>query len=217
MVGRVTLALLSADEMLPPVASRQSALSQWWSSPAVAERVVAWAGPLPHGATVLEPSAGGGALVRAVLERHAARAVYVEALDIDPRAVERMRDIAEPLLHLEVGDYMQRPAPSERYARAYMNPPFEGGQDGRHVAKAMSESEEVVALLRLNALAGLDRRELVWSQVGTEWWMRGLAVFSSRPSFLAAGAATGSPISDFCCVHLTRERHDARGCLVEWW
>ena len=49
------------------------------------------------------------------------------------------------------------------------------------------------------------------------WWMRGLAIFSSRPSFLAAGAATGSPLSDFCCVHLTRERHDARGCLVEWW
>lgn len=213
----MTLALLSADEMLPPVAMRQRALSQWWSSDDVARRLVAWAGPLPHGATVLEPSAGDGALVRAIFDRHAARAVFVEALDVDPRAVDRLREIEELLFHPEVGDYMQRPAPSERYARAYMNPPFEDGQDGRHVAKAMSESEEVVALLRLNALAGLDRRELVWSQVGAEWWLRGLAVFSGRPSFRAAGAATGSPLSDFCAVHLTRERHDARGCLVEWW
>lgn len=212
-----SLALLSHDEMLPPVAMRQKALSQWWTPEDIATRVVAWAGPLPHGASVLEPSAGGGALVRAVFALNAKRCPHVEALDIDPLAVARLRLISEPLFAPEVADYMTRRAPRERYARTYMNPPFEDGQDGRHVAKAMGESEEVVALLRLNALSGLDRRELVWSQVGSEWWMRGLAIFSSRPSFLAAGAATGSPLSDFCCVHLTRERHDARGCLVEWW
>lgn len=212
----MTLALLSPSDMLPPVALRQRALSQWWTPDDVAARLVRWAGPLPRGASVLEPSAGGGALVRAILDAHGPRGVLVHALDIDPRAVERLRAIEDAGFTVECADYMQHRA-SARYARVYMNPPFESGQDGRHVAHAMTHADEVVALLRLNALAGLDRRGLVWSQLGGEWWMRGLAIFSARPSFFAAGEATGSPLSDFCAVHLTRERHDARGCLVEWW
>lgn len=211
-----SLALLSHDEMLPPVAMRQKALSQWWTPEDIATRVVAWAGPLPHGASVLEPSAGGGALVRAALDRHPS--AHVTAVEIDPCAVERLRAIEAPLLDVVCADYMQF-RPTHKISRVYMNPPYESGADGQHVARAMTQAHEVVALLRLAALAGGERHSLVWSQVGAgTWWMKGLAIFSGRPSFLAAGEETGSPLSDFCAVHLTRrERFDARATHVEWW
>lgn len=212
----MTLALLSHDDMLPPPAQRQKALSQWWTPDETARRIVQWAGPLPHGSCVLEPSAGGGSFVRAALARH--KAAHITAIEIDPLVAPRLRAIEEPLLDVVVADYMTWRA-TQRFARVYINPPYEGGADGRHVAKAMDESDEVVALVRLAALAGAARGEQVWSQVGGgEWWLKGLAIFSSRPVFLAAGSGSDGGKTDFCAVHLTRrERFDARQTHVEWW
>ena len=186
---------------LPPDGARQAPLSQWFTPPDLAARFVAWCEVMPEW-TVLEPSAGDGALVRPL--RKSCR--HVEAVEVDPAFSERHG--------WETGDYLTRPAPATRYDMVVMNPPYEDGVDGRFLAKAMDEATRVVALVRLNVLVGQERYARAWSRVGAEWSLAGVAFLVGRPSFSAAGQATSSPLSDFVAVKLTREMMPT---MVEWW
>lgn len=204
-----------AERAMPPESHRPKTLSQWFTPPELAIRLVEWAGRPMVGATVLEPSAGGGAIVDAVLDVFPAPQVTVCELDethVGPLAA-RLTGLS---VRVECCDYLRRPAPAERFAICVMNPPYEDGLDGAFIAKAMDESDIIVALCRLNVVVSKTRYESVWSQIGSVWELAGLAFLVQRPSFLLAGRETDSPLSDFVAIKLvrSRKRMDTR---VEWW
>ena len=220
----MTLVLPGVDT-LPPEPLRQTALSQWFTPQPLADRIARWAAQAVPLGQVLEPSAGSGVFVRAA---NAAGASSVTAVEIDPRYAEPLRSQHSPyrfslrdVPQCEVccGDYLAMLAPAEIYDTALMNPPYEGGLDGKFLAKAMDESRRVVALLRLDALGGKDRHERVWSQIGAllgvlagnGYGLAGLVVLVKRPDFGGEHGAMG----DYCVVDLRRGwTGDTR---VEWW
>jgi predicted RNA methylase len=200
---------LPGVETLPPQSLRQVALSQWFTPERLAARLVRWACVRPH-MHVLEPSAGDGAIEKAI--RLSCDTAFITAIEIDPAFANKHGFICE--------DYLAAPAPITRYDLAILNPPYEDGADGKFLAKAMDESERVVALCRLNVVTGKARHERVWSRVDDgSWTLSGLAFLVGRPSFLAAGLATDSPLSDFVAIKLRRTSPGipAKATHVEWW
>lgn len=217
----MTLALFASSETLPPARDRQAALSQWHTPDALGARLAEWTGRLPRSSRVLEPSAGSGALVRPMLDGGAwalSSPAQITACELDPRWAAHLRETC-PGVAVEEGDYLARPEPAEPYDLALMNPPYEGGADSLFVAKAMRESRRVVALVRSAFLHGAARHERVWSQVERgDWRLVGIAYLVGRPSFSAAGEASGSPLSDFIAIKLSRIWHEADPRTgVEWW
>ena len=214
----LTLALPGVDTM-PPARERRGALSQWFTPAPIARKMAYWSTPL--GGRVLEPSAGGGALVRAWKSRLAEHDEGLEYSDVGPAQIDAVEIDPEfaAAEGFECCDYLTRATPAERYALGLSNPPYEGGLDGAFVEKMMRECDRMIVLLRLAALAGQDRHERVWRAVEEHrdgWWMPGLAIFSSRPVFDGPESASGSAKSDFCCVKLSRVSPPS-ATQVEWW
>lgn len=111
------------------------AVSAWQLFPtpaAVADRMMD-AADLAPGLRVLEPSAGTGNLVRAIL----ARGADVVACEIAPRVAEEFA-LDFPAVSLFVGDFLERTAAElgGPFARVVMNPPFHRGEDARHILHA---------------------------------------------------------------------------------
>lgn len=231
----MTFLPFEADDLQPRL--DRVNLSAWFTPIPLAKRVVGWCGLMRNVRRVLEPSAGMGRLVIALREQ--TEAPHITAHELDPYWVDHLQnlvyappgfrtddrgpyrrcaptDVPVPGLTVVSGDYLVAPAPEVRYDLALMNPPYEGGQDGTFLEKAMAESDRVVAILRLVALAGQERDRRVWSKVGDgrEWVMPGLAILSARPDF---GGTEGAK-ADFCVVKLVRRElfNDDR-TVVEWW
>lgn len=193
-----TLSLPMVDT-LPTDACKQRALSQWYTPAWLAEKLVDWADV--DGKTVLEPSCGQGALLKHIVPR----AKSVVAIDIDP---DNVALCAGHGYDARCGDYLTTLA---RADIAVMNPPYEHGLDARFVAKAVRECGEVVALVRLAFLAGLQRRELVWSKVE----LVSLAILSERPDF---GGEHGAK-TDFIAVRVRApgDPNAEHFPSIEWW
>lgn len=206
---------LSADPQ-----RRQVQASQWHTPDDLARRLVEWCGRPPRGWRILEPSAGSGALVRPWLDGGGlalAEPSQITACEIDPQWAAHLRATCHGVA-VEECDYLQRPAPSKPYDLAVMNPPYEGGADSLFVAKAMAESMRVIALVRSAFLHGKTRHERVWSHVeARRWRLVGIAYLVARPSFAAAGEASGTPLSDFVAIKLTKGVMSDPRTSVEWW
>jgi predicted RNA methylase len=200
-------------------------LSQWMTDPDLARRLVAELGDIA-GQSVLEPSAGSGNIVAALLDAGA----IVTAYELDEHYVEKLRErfadaIAAGGLSVIAGDFLNASIP-KAFDSTAMNPPFEDGLDGVFVETAMRVSPRIVVLGRLAMLEGQDRYDQVWSrcQPGGDWVPRKLRVFPKRPAF-ASGHAVGSRVDDgasktaFAVVKLTRADVDAHeGALdLVWW
>lgn len=113
--------------------SRQS----FYTPPEIALFVAQGAG-LGEGATVLEPSAGEGSLVDAILDVQPAVGVVV-AVENDPRAMGVMRERFgnRPNVRFEEADFLSlAPLPTLRAHQVVMNPPFSDGQEIEHVMQA---------------------------------------------------------------------------------
>jgi type I restriction-modification system DNA methylase subunit len=119
--------------------NHKTRLQAFYTPRPLAERV-AVAVKLKHGYRVLEPSAGGGALVEAAM--HIA-AVDVDAYDIDPGVQDRLSAIGVGQAALTGGSLAVRiqdflaVEPTPVYDAVVMNPPFSGGQDTAHVTHAI--------------------------------------------------------------------------------
>ena len=163
----------------PEERARRKALSQWMTDPKLAERVVAWAGPL-EGKYVLEPACGTGNLARAAR----AAGADVTTIDIDP--------VFKPE---HVGDY-RKVEFGGRFNLAITNPPYEDGLELDFLEKLAADAEEVVAVVRVNALTGQKRHARLWKHVT----VTGLAFLVARPSFKLVDEDMGSPQHDFCVV-----------------
>jgi predicted RNA methylase len=185
------------------------ALSAWHTPPELARALVDLAGgfltasrtvcPRPEPLRILEPSAGSGALVRALLGRTAGYELRVTACEIDPRFEDALCSLSDRV-DVEIVDYLARPAPAERYHLAVTNPPFTGGEETEHLAKLLDESERITALLPARSFHGRARYERVWSRCepGGGWFLRDKVHCKARPKFSDEGGK-----DEIVLVHLT--------------
>lgn len=183
--------------------------SQWFTPPWLAKRLIAWCGS-PSVSCVLEPSAGGGALVDAVHDRWPL--AVVDAYETDGRWVEELLRprVGGGTLAVQHSDFLASPVPPEPYDLAAMNPPFEGGQDLAFLRHAMRCSRRVVMICRLGFVANQGTRRAV---VEAGWSWVGVAILG-RVRF--EGDGDTSPLSDFAAIKLTSGPISAPPTL-EWW
>lgn len=171
-------------------------LSQWDTRPDTANDLVRWAGIAP-GSKVLEPSAGKGNIVSALL----AAGADVTAIELDPG---RAASLGSRFASVDVtcGDFVQLAAdPYWRSQRApfdvvVMNPPDTRGNGPNgmalsHVLAALSMTPRVIGLLRLAFLEGKERKARVWDR----FHLTRLKVLSERERF--EGDVVGTPKSPF--------------------
>lgn len=137
-------------------------LDAYYTDPALARALVGLLDIRP-GDEVLEPHAGGGAFVDALLQR----TPTVVGADINPTLSWYTQDF----LTLE---------PTTRFDWVVGNPPFTDFE--KHVAMALTIAPRVAFLLRLTTLASAARIPL-WKQ----WPLRRLTVLAERPSFTSDG------------------------------
>jgi len=136
---------------------------------------------IPEGATVLEPSVGGGAFVRAVLAATRGTA-DIAAVDMDPDA-----DGFTLCDEITIGDFLDYAdlLANPGYDLVIGNPPYAFAAD--HVRAALKCAPRVGFLLRLNFLESQKRAQL-WKDTP----LAAVHVFSCRPSFTGGGSdATG--------------------------
>jgi len=185
---------------MPP--KPKAELSQWFTDPALARRIVRWSDPSPVD-RVLEPSAGSGSFVKPLLKAGA----HVTAIEVDPDWVRELRKL-KGRLKVEQADFAAW-KPAGRFSLSVMNPPYENQQDERHVAEVCKVADRVVGLVRAVFMHGVERRRLIWSR----YRLTRLVHFSARPHFSGAG----SPRHDFTLFEIDTTRKPGGKVSVEWW
>lgn len=111
----------------------------------------------PEGCSVLEPSAGHGALVRAAF---AAGARVIQACEIDRTSCDILKTV-EPTKYTWVwcGDFMKF-QPDRDFDRVIMNPPFSKGAAAKHIVKAyghLRSGGRLTAIMPLNKNGWFER------------------------------------------------------------
>lgn len=94
----------------------------------VADKLVSYA-DIQAGHSFLEPSAGRGAIVKAVHRLMDAPHIRFFAVELDPKNVAELQKL--DYLNVAEGDFLKNNV--QRVDRIVMNPPFSGGQDVDHV------------------------------------------------------------------------------------
>jgi predicted RNA methylase len=135
-------------------------LQAFYTPDDVADRLVESV-DLPEGAAlVLEPSVGGGALVRAVWRKN--EHADVIGFDIDRVAVERLQKDKDSRLHVFERDFLEVDSQNFRVVdRVVMNPPFTKGQDIDHVLHALEFLKPggvLASIMSGSALSGRTKR-----------------------------------------------------------
>ncbi len=168
-------------------------LDQYFTSAALAKKLVSWA-ELSRGQRVLEPSAGDGALVRAMPLN-----VRITAYDIDPEMTARLCLIEHPTLDVRQGDFT-KVSLVQPYDVAIMNPPYGEGADGIHVNHALKLATRVIALVRANFEFGTGRFQntLRWAQITRR------AILVRRPPFRGPANAGHGPRHEYVALELVR-------------
>ena len=102
---------------------------QFFQTPeALVARMISLADLRP-GVSILEPSAGHGAIARRVHERML-QSSFIDMVEIDPAKVDGLRRMG--IGHVIEGDFLTC-AKSGQYDRIIANPPFTRGQDVEHI------------------------------------------------------------------------------------
>jgi hypothetical protein len=185
------LAIIEAGPVL------DASKSQWFTSPVLALRV-------------LEPSAGSGNLVRAVLRR--VPTATIDAVEIDVRFIPELEGIGPNVTAIHA-DYLAHPAPAQRYDLAPCNLPFDDGAETPLLEKLLDEAERIPALLPSRSLFGRDRHERVWWRFDArnpkrDWWIRQIVNVVPRPRFAAGGGSDDIVLLDL--------RRVPGPCEVSW-
>lgn len=128
--------LLSGASQTGVAVNVKTARQAFYSPPEVAEFVVGLADLTTSDHDVLEPSAGGGALVRAALA--CASRLRIACWDSDPAYGTHFEDVkaSGADVTLFYGDFLEV-RPTKIFSRVLMNPPFAKSQDVAHVLHAL--------------------------------------------------------------------------------
>jgi predicted RNA methylase len=197
-------AQLTLGSFAPPL---RSDLGQWHTEPKLAARMVEWAGILP-GMRVLEPSAGGGNIVRALLVAGA----EVTAVELDPAWVRCLsEDKAFSSVRILDADFLAL-APSRDYDAVVMNPPLDAGVGGQHISHALRFAPRVVSVIRTHDLHGKGRYEKLWKGAR----VAGIAFCVNRPRF-GKGARADGPQHEFSIIDVRRADTRRTAPRIEWW
>jgi hypothetical protein len=155
-------------------------LDRYYTPDALADACVQrlrWAYGLRSTATVVEPSVGGGAWVRALL-RHGVGAVDGYDLDADAPGLGLCA-------RATVGDWVQAKADERTWDWAVGNPPYR--HTDAHVAAALLRASNVAMLLRVGWLCGQRRSAMLRAHVPSD-----VVFIRGRPSFTEDGGADTS-------------------------
>lgn len=190
---------------------------RYFTAAKLAERIAEWA-QIEPGMTVLEPSAGEGALVKPAL----ARGAHVVAIELQAEQVGKLKALRlnrEQLSVFQANFLDWRLAPSAQFDLALMNPPFSDGADGRHVAHASRQAKRVVALVRTNFEHTAGRWLSCMQYVRIT---RKVVLVPRPPPFGGPGDKNESPMSDYVVLELQRREKprapgDADWVAVEYW
>lgn len=162
-------------------------LSQYHTPTKLARRMVEWV--YVRGKTVLEPSAGGGNIVRELVAAGAARVIAVE---IDPAWVALLRDeFGRAPVDVVEGDFL-RLQPMALCDLCVMNGPLNDGVAAEHVARSLEWAPRTTALLRAQDLHGVGRYDQLWCRCD----LAREAHLVSRPVFVGEGGATEFDVVD---------------------
>lgn len=177
-------------------------LSQWWTPQPLANRIAEWC--VQPGATVLEPCAGSGNLLRACL----AFTNDVTGFEIDQEWFAVAAAETTVGASLTCLDFMaEEPDSSSSRDIVVMNPPYEKGQDAAWIAHAIMFAPRVVALVPSRTLYGAKKHRQIWSR----YRLARVAHLVRRPIFKGAGGKF-----DLCVVDVRREP-PSLACEVSWW
>lgn len=187
------------------------ARSQWHTSPKACERLAGW---LPRLANlrVLEPSAGGGAIVQAVLDfcEQTGGVATVDAIEIDPAWCRVLRERFEGRsVNVAEADFLTTTCFEEGgqdiYDAAVMNSPLDNGQGPLHVERALRFAPRAIAVLTAGDMHNKGARVLLWRRFRL-----------ARLAHLGRWKIGGSSLRDFVAIDVRREPPGGL-CEVTWW
>lgn len=187
---------------------RQMVLSQWFTDPRLARRVWQWANRHKQPRSVLEPSAGHGALVRPILEERFA-CTDIVMCDVDPRAVLMCEELAVRARALgmrcvvEHMDFLERRRSQhvhDLFDLALMNPPYEDGAAEVFVMHALALSERVVGIFKASIHHGISRFRMLWSSARVTREVK----LATRPSFGRGEKGSKTGETDYVVLEISR-------------
>lgn len=196
--------------------------SQFYTPEWLARRVAHWAmhgerGKLARmfSPCVLEPAAGRGALITAIMG--VAPTTHFVAVDIDPENCKALSKLVDGVWCADFlstwSDRLRAAVNNGGFDLAIMNPPYERNRDVRFIELALTCSDRVVGIFQSRILHSKGRAKF-WRHVNIDR----MAILSERPHFGGEYSAK----TDFVVLELTR-RSDARNqgeatpAQVEWW
>lgn len=144
------------------------------------------AGGADEGVTLLEPSAGEGAIVGAAITR----GYTVTAVEIDPKRHRTIGGRYSDLLAANVCADLLRWDTDERFDRVVMNPPFARGQDVEHVTYAfrlLKPGGRLVAVMSAGVAFREDRKTVAFRELVRE--AGGTITENPEGSFKSSGTA----------------------------
>jgi predicted RNA methylase len=197
--------------------TRDLTLSQYFTPPKLAQRVVDWAGvfgryPLSQ-SRVLEPSAGNGALVRPLV----AAGAHVTAVELDLRYVQDLANalglgtpehrMVTPANFLECSERDLR----GRFDLCVMNPPYHDNLCAQFIVHALKFVPRVVAILQADIFYTATRFEALWKHTRPT-----RAAFCVRRPW--KGAETDYVVVEFVSRQTASgPALESSSCQLEWW
>jgi predicted RNA methylase len=194
--------------------ARNLELSQWFTDPKLARSVWTWANRYERAASVLEPSAGQGALLTPIYE-YPCECREVVAVEIDAAHIDRLEVLAHRgseraghQWHVVTGDFL-----TLYYSRgpvfdlALMNPPYEDGQAEAFILHALRVCRRVVGIFKASILFGQERYRTLWSDVTTTREVR----LAARPSFGLGESGGAGGKTDFVVLELVSKPPNEQG------
>lgn len=136
-------------------------LSQWHSPPWLARRLASW---VPRGARVLEPSCGGGNLLKALL-RAGHSATNLCGVEIDSDWARHCVDEL-PGVRIERANFLELHFDTDEFDVVLTNPPFEDNGHLRFVLRALELAPTVVGIFPAAFEFSQERDRELWSARG---------------------------------------------------
>lgn len=174
--------------------------SQFFTPPWLARRVVEWVHPT---ARVIEPSAGSGNLVDALV-RLGHLASRITAVELDPRwhafLAEKHTGTLGALL---LGDFLALPFAHGFFDVVLTNPPYENNLHTQFVTKALELAPVVIGVFPISFEYTKDRDAMLWATKGK------VTRRARLPERVDFGGTEASGMSDHVVLQIER-RHAPR-------